>query len=184
MGCKEFKREDIEFGDFIVYMREYLGLEVNEMAEVFGLTADIYVRLEEGKSTLVNKVMVEGLIRDMVKVRSRNIDKEYLLKHCCNKGRDIKEMHNKGLNVVQLSVELGIDEVYIEIYLIENGYRPLFFERVVEVPLEVMVDEVEDEGHEMGMVEVELDCGVAEEDLDIVYEYEEMWREKGKYNQA
>lgn len=119
-----------EFGAFLVFMREKIGINQYDMAELLGYNKNTYNAYENGKRIPRAWVEVEKKIRELVKediVQKREAGLSSFKDINQEISDGILKMHYKGKNVVQIGIFYSLDEAVVFEFLLSKDLMPIDF---------------------------------------------------------
>lgn len=115
-----------EFAEFLILNREVLGYRQCQMAEILGVNKNAYNAYERAKRIPKNWEVLLEKVRILVKDKQRSVrlGDDYSSFVSVSMKEKMIEMHRMGRNIVQISIELGIDEGEVSDLLKSAGYTP------------------------------------------------------------
>lgn len=118
-----------EFAEFLILNREVLGYRQCQMAEILGVNKNAYNAYERAKRIPKNWEVFLEKVRILVKDKQRSVrmGEEYSNFVSDSMKESMIEMHRMGRNIVQISIELGIEEGTVRDMLISAGYTPTVY---------------------------------------------------------
>lgn len=120
-----------EFGYFLLKMREKIGINQFEMAELVGYNKNSYNAFEKGKKLPRHWQKVETKVKDIVNEylnETRYLNEDDFDKiNTLFKEEAVLDMHYKGKNVVQIGMKLNFDEEDVFNFLMKKDLVPLLF---------------------------------------------------------
>ena len=118
-----------EFAEFLKYNREVLGYKQCDMADALGVNKNSYNAFERAKRMPKSWEALVEQVRIMVKAKQRSIrnGEDFKSSLTSDLKKEILGMHGRGLNIVQISVRVGVEETIIRQYLNSKGLTPVIY---------------------------------------------------------
>ena len=118
-----------EFAEFLILNRDVLGYRQCQMADILGVNKNAYNSYERAKRIPKNWEVLIEKIRILVKDKQRSVrvGEDYVNFVSESMKEKMVEMHRVGRNVIQISIELGIEEKEVRKYLTSVGHTPTVY---------------------------------------------------------